>query len=424
MKIKTKYNLLSADKKQLFSNIYYLAIVQGINYILPLLTLPYLSRILGPSNIGIIAFSGAVIGYFVLITDFGFNLSATRQISIHRKDLNKVNKVFSSVLTIKFILMFFCFLLLVLANFLLKWNNLEIKIFIITFGMVIGRVIDMFWIFQGFEMMKYITYLNLSTRILFTIGVFIFVKSPTDILIVPILTTFGYIFSGLISLVLLYYRFNIRFIWQPLKYLLYQFREGGHLFLSTITSSLYTTSSTIILGFFSSSATVGYFSSADKIIQAVKSIYTPISQAIFPYLSLKLHDNPKNGILIVKKLSFYIGILMFIISLFLFIFSDLIVEILLGKEFQQSVVLLRIMSFLPFIISLGNSLGVQTMINMGNKKLYSIILFIAALIGVSFSILLVPKFKEIGSSITLLISETFVTIALIYFMRKKIFVNE
>ncbi len=424
MKIKTKYNLLSADKKQLFSNIYYLAIVQGINYILPLLTLPYLSRILGPSNIGIIAFSGAVIGYLVLITDFGFNLSATRQISIHRKDLNEVNKVFSSVLTIKFILMFFCFLLLVLANFLLKWNNLEIKIFIITFGMVIGRVIDMFWIFQGFEMMKYITYLNLSTRILFTIGVFIFVKSPTDILIVPILTTFGYIFSGLISLVLLYYRFNIRFIWQPLKYLLYQFREGGHLFLSTITSSLYTTSSTIILGFFSSSATVGYFSSADKIIQAVKSIYTPISQAIFPYLSLKLHDNPKNGILIVKKLSFYIGILMFIISLFLFIFSDLIVEILLGKEFQQSVVLLRIMSFLPFIISLGNSLGVQTMINMGNKKLYSIILFIAALIGVSFSILLVPKFKEIGSSITLLISETFVTIALIYFMRKKIFVNE
>lgn len=202
MKIKTKYNLLSADKKQLFSNIYYLAIVQGINYILPLLTLPYLSRILGPSNIGIIAFSGAVIGYLVLITDFGFNLSATRQISIHRKDLNEVNKVFSSVLTIKFILMFFCFLLLVLANFLLKWNNLEIKIFIITFGMVIGRVIDMFWIFQGFEMMKYITYLNLSTRILFTIGVFIFVKSPTDILIVPILTTFGYIFSGLISLVL------------------------------------------------------------------------------------------------------------------------------------------------------------------------------------------------------------------------------
>lgn len=414
--------VLEGDKKQLFSNIYYLGLLQGVNYLLPLLTLPYLSRILGPSNIGIIAFSGAIIAYFILITDFGFNLSATRQVSINRNNIYEVNNIFSSVLIIKTGLMILCFLFLILLNLLLKWDVLEFHVFLITFGMVVGRVIDMFWVFQGYEKMKYITYLNIISRLFFTFGVFVFVNSKSDLLVVPILTSLGYIFSGIISLYLVYTKLKIRFVLQPIKSIIFQIKEGWHLFLSTVISSFYTTSSTIILGIFTNSTTVGYYSSADKIIQAAKSIYTPISQAIFPFLSKRLHENQDNGLKVVKKLTSYVGGLMFIISLTIFVFSGIIVEKLLGSEFHKSVIVLRIMSFLPFIVSVGNSLGVQTLLNIGKKVLYTKILFFAALIGLLLNFILVPVYEEIGTSITLIVAEIFVTGSMFYFLRSKIFI--
>jgi len=409
----------SPTKKRLTENFLSLLILQGLNYILSLVTFPYLVRILGPEKFGLIAFAQAFVAYFQILTDYGFNLSATREISINRENKQKVNEIFSSVMTVKLFLCLLSFLILsIFLIFIPKFRN-DWLIYIFTFGMVLGNVLFPVWFFQGMEQMRYITILHIIAKTIFTISIFVFVKKMSDYLYVPLINSLGYLTAGILSLWVVNKEFGVKFVLPTLDAIKNQLKEGWHIFISTVAISLYTTSNTFILGLFTSNTIVGYYSAAEKIVRAIQGLLTPVSQTVYPYISKLASESKEKAISFIRKIVKVVGGGTFVVSFLLFTFAVPIVNIVLGKQYQQSIIVLRILAFLPFIIGLSNVFGIQTMLPFNFKESFSKILILAGILNVGLAFILVPFFHHIGISIAVVATEIFVTISMFFYLQRK-----
>jgi len=410
---------LDPDKKRLLENFLSLSVLQGANYILPLITLPYLVRVLGPEKFGLIAFAQAFIQYFNILTDYGFNLSATREISVYRKDKEKVSEIFSSVMVIKFgLIVISLFILLVLIFAIPKFRK-DWPVYFFSFGMVLGNVLFPVWFFQGMERMKYITVLNIIAKGIFTICIFLFIRRMSDYLYVPLINSIGFLVAGGLSLRIIFKDFGIKFMFPSFEAVKHQLKEGWHIFVSTLAISLYTTSNTFILGLFADSMSVGYYAAAEKIIKAIQGLLSPISQTLYPYISKLASESREKALNFIRKLLKIISAIGFIISLLIFYFADFVVNIFLGSQYQQSIIVLRILAFLPFIIGLSNVFGIQTMLTFNLKQAFSEILILAGLLNIVLALILAPLYQHVGISIAVLITEVFVTFSMLVYLERK-----
>jgi len=413
------WNKFSADKKRLISNFFSLSSVEAANYIFPLITLPYLVRVLGPDRYGLINFAGAFVYYFVLLTDYGFNLSATREISINRESKEKILVIFNSIMFVKFILMIVSLIIMVVMVFLIPKFRQDWLIYIYSFGMVLGNILFPIWLFQGMERMKLVALLNLLAKFIFVIAIFIFVKRQSDYIYVPLITSLGFIIAGVLSLVIAVRRFGIIFRMPSKKDCIQALKEGWHIFISTVSVSLYTSSNTFILGLFTNNTIVGYYSASERIIRSGQRLLNPISQTLYPHISKLVADSKEKAVYFIRKVIVIFGGIGFAASVLLFALAAPIVNIILGNQFEQSIIVLKILAFLPFMVALGNIFGIQTMLTFNMKEAFSGIFISGGIINIVLSLIFVPLWKHVGTAMAALITEVYVTSAMLIFIHKK-----
>lgn len=349
--------------KNLFQSFISLSILQIINYISPFITLPYILKTIGIEKFGLISFAFAVMTYFQIITDYGFNLSATRAIAVNRDNKHKIEEIFSSVMIIKFVLIFISMIILVFIIMFFPKFSENWEIYLLAFGAVIGNGLFPIWFFQGIEEMKYITLISIISKSIFTLSIFLFVHSEEDFLKIPILNSLGFIVTTFISLIIIKKKFSIKFRYVKPEKIKYYFLDSSSFFLSRVSVSIYTSSNTVILGFFSSNNMVGYYSLAERLYQGLQYIYFPLTQSLYPYMSASKNRN------LFKKILKFVFILNVILVTILFLFADKILLLIFGNEINElSVATFRILLIASLIVVPSIMIGYPYLGAMGYSQ--------------------------------------------------------
>lgn len=362
---------LKAEHKTIISNIVALFTLQGLNYILPLILLPYLVQVLGIERFGLLAFATATILFFRSVVAYGFDYTGTQQIAIQREDTTKVSEIFSAILSVKFLLVGATFLVLLLLLGTVEKMGLEWKVFLFTFLVVVGDALFPTWFFQGMEKMKMITYFRMLHKALSIIVIILLVKEEGDYMLVPLIDGVGSILAGIMALVYIRTKFKIGFIFPTLVQMVFQFQNSWHVFLSQIAVHFYTTINIFVLGLLTDNETVGYYSLAYKVYGAIKGLLAPVNKAIFPFLSKKYVKNKEAYYKLIKKISSVYVMVLAVLALLTHTFSSQIIGLISGKVLPPAVELLEIFSFSMFF-AIGAFFSLLLVIKSENKTLSKI----------------------------------------------------
>ncbi|WP_413587449.1 flippase [Bdellovibrio sp. HCB274] len=406
-------------KSSLKLNTFYLFIVQGSTHLLPLITFPYLVRVLGPTGFGTLAFAQATIQYFTLLTDYGFNLSTSKAIAQNSKSHTEVERIFWSTFFAKIALAIISFMALCTLVLAVKTYREIADVLFFYFIGVVGSALTPTWFFQGMEKMRPLTISSLISRATIIPLTFMLVKSPQDLSIAAAFQGSAGLLVGLVGLFLVYKDKTIKRILFSPRDIIDSLKDGWHVFTSTAAISLYTVSTTVILGFISGPAAVGLFNAVNTIKNAATFAFTPFSQALYPRINSLFQTSYNEAIALLRKALRIQGSVAAFVSIMLFVFAELIEQLVLGSKFTGAALVIRIFAPIPFLTSLSNILGIQTMLTHGYKKEFSRILITSGFLNIALIFPLCTHLAAKGAAISVLLTETFVTICMILFLKKK-----
>ncbi len=397
------------DHRRLAGNVIALSILQLVNYLLPLLIVPHLLQTLGLAPFGLYAFATAVVTYFVLLTDYGFNFTATRAISVNRNDHIYVSRVYAEVLVLRLLLSSAGLAILTLIVMSIQTLRNDALIYYLTFGNVVGHALMPVWLFQGMERMKFITWITVIPKIITTACIFVFVREPGDLPLTPLLIASGFISSGVIATVVVRYGLGIRFKIPEKQGLIRQLNDGWPVFVSNLSISLYTVSTTVLLRAFTSEAIVGVYAAAEKMVRAVTNLYSPIAQGLFPFISRRISQSGQKGIPLIYRTARNVAPVTAFFSIALFIIAPQLSSWLFEAEPAAATNTIRILALLPLAVSMSNIFAIQGLYSYGHHRKVLVMLLCVGGFHLLHATLLINILNGTGAAISLLFTEILVT---------------
>lgn len=273
------------DGKVILENLISLSSLQIIGMILPLITLPYLIRVLGFDHYGIVILAITLINYFQSLTDFSFKITATRDVSVFRANQKKLNVIYSKVMIVKIIFLLISLILITIIVLLYPTFYNERLVFFLSTLTLIGYTLFPEWFFQGIEKMKYITFLNIGIKLFFTICVFIFIKEKEDYWIYPLLQGLGLIGAGFVGQYIVVKTYKLRFILLKKQMVKNTIKSNVPIFINQFLPNLYNTTTTLLLGLITGSSLVGIYDSINKVVSLGITLLNIVSSVFFPFLN-------------------------------------------------------------------------------------------------------------------------------------------
>jgi len=387
-----------------------LYVLQGTQYLLALVTLPFLARVLGPSAWGRVAFMQGVGLYVSLVIEYGFNFSATRAMSVRRDSITKRTRLLTDVLSAKLVLAIPAVVVatvtvphfgILAPSPVLRWTGL-------AWGILQG--LSFYWYFQGTERLGLIALLEGGSKLVAAILVFSFVRSPADDWLV---LGFQALASGVVLIVTLLIilretpisTLSLRGAWSAL-------RDGWSLFVYKGSVSLYASSNTLLVGLLARSQSVGFYSSADKLIRAAGALSGPILQAFFPRLSRQASEDVIVAAASVRRLlAWFVGWSLLLAGAVTGM-APYLVRLLFGPAYEAVIPTLGVMAWVLPLSAFSSVLGIQWMIPLRKDAQYTRIVLFGGLLNVILALVLVPPFEHLGMAVAALISEGLVALAI------------
>ena len=391
--------------------------MQACTYVLPLITFPYLARVLGPGGWGSVVFAQAMGGIIVIAVEYGFDVSATREAARLRGDRNRLSELVTGVLWAKALLVALCicgtiiarpYTLHIVPSPVLYWAS-------VVWG--IGQGVNMLWYFQGLERMQLVSGLDIGGKVLATLSIFLVVHKPDDGWKVMAAQALGCLVSHAVTVWLAYREVGFR--WPTSWTIKNALSVGWPMFLFRAAQSLLITANGLILGFFAPGAALGIYAGAEKITRIPQQAIWPLNQALYPRLSHKVRDDADSVAKIVRLSLAILAGLGLLGTIVLFFGAPLLIRMILGPAFVSGVATLRVFAFLIPLNAISTVLSFQWILPHGLDRQFNVVIFSAGVLNVGLGMLLAAKWSHFGMALAVLSAQVFLVLALAVMLRRE-----
>jgi len=389
----------------LLGNVLTLTSVQFFRKILPLMTIPYLARVLGPASWGLVAIFQSLAMCTVILIEFGFQLFATRQVARCRHSKDLLADVFVGVLGAQGLLALGAALLVAVLTPFVPVLHDHPAFVVSAMLWSIAEGINPIWYFIAMERMKAAAVIEICSKSAAAAAIFMLVHSANDAGIVMAVQAIAPILSIAVALRLV--RRDIRFRAPSFQLIREALQGGWSMFVMRGAESLYTLANTFLLGLLAGPVAASYFAGPEKISRALLGWLNPVRDALYPRLSKLVHTSiekaqrlARTGITVTILGGMAMGLLVYLLA-------PVMVRLLLGAQFAPAVEVLRLLAILPPLTSVSQSIGLLWLLPLGHERVVSRAIIVTGLLNVLLACLFIPRHGYIGMAWAVICSETF-----------------
>jgi polysaccharide transporter, PST family len=396
-------------RRHFIHNVVALYGVQACTYALPLLTFPYLARVLGPSGWGVVVFAQAIGDVIACVVEYGFDISASRETSRHRDEPGHLSRLISGVLGAKFILATLCILGALFARRFTHHIAPSPALFWASSIWGVCQGINMLWYFQGMERMRVASALEIGGKVLATLSIFVLVHKPEDGWKVMAAQCVGCIVSHGITVILAYR--EVGFSLPTPARVKQALRLGGSMFIFRAVESIAGAVLRLVLGAVAPVAALGEYAGAERITRVFQQGMWPVNQALYPRLTHQAKNSPARARKTVRLSLLSLGGVGIVFGLILFFGSPLLVRLVLGPAFANSVPALRIFALWIPLIAISTVIIFQVLLPNHLDRQFNFVTITSALTAIGVSALMAPHYGAVGLAWASVICQLYTVIA-------------